>query len=127
MAERARSFGREATYPVTVLEGFWEDVIESVADGSLDGILFDTYPLVEGELYQNHFPFLPFAYRKLRAGGVLTYYSDEVSDFGEVHLRKLLEAGFERANVSGKLVPVHPPADCEYWKAPTMLAPMVRK
>ena len=127
VVERAMIFAREAKCRVTVLEGFWEDVIDEIEDASLDGILFDTYPLVEEELYQNHLPFLPFAYRKLRRGGVLTYYSDEAMDFGETHMRKLLSAGFEFTNISGKVVRVEPPEDCDYWKANSMLAPIVRK
>lgn len=127
VAEKAREFGRMATHDVEVLEGFWEEVIDRIPDESIDGILFDTYPLSDKELYQNHFFFFPYAYKKLKKGGILTYYSDEEKDFGEVHLRKLTEAGFEPEKIGRKVVAVDTPPECEYWKAGTFLAPIVVK
>jgi guanidinoacetate N-methyltransferase len=127
VAEKARIFAGQARHKTVVLEGFWEEMIHQIPDGSLDGILFDTYPLTDKELYQNHFTFFPFAYRKLKPGGVFTYYSDEIDAFGEVHLRKLLEAGFSLDGICSQVIPVTPPEDCEYWKAGTMLAPSITK
>ncbi|MEO8637824.1 MAG: class I SAM-dependent methyltransferase [Candidatus Taylorbacteria bacterium] len=127
VADEARKFAKTAKYETQILEGLWEEVIDDVADNSLDGILFDTYPLAEKELYQNHFTFFPFAYKKLKNGGVFTYYSDEVDKFGEVHLAKLQEAGFQLKNIHSKVTKVTPPADCEYWKAETILSPMIIK
>jgi guanidinoacetate N-methyltransferase len=127
VAGKARDFAANANIATTILEGLWEDVIEAIPDNYLDGILFDTYPLSEQELYQNHFGFFPLAYRKLKSGGVFTYYSDEVSEFGKIHLAKLEDAGFQQANVKKVVVNVVPPPDCEYWKADTILAPIVEK
>ncbi len=127
VAEKARAFALTAPHEVIVLEGLWEDVIDQVADNSVDGILFDTYPLTEEEIYQNHFNFFEIAYRKLKKDGVFTYYSDEIDHFGEVHLRKLLEAGFLEENIHSKVTQVSPPKDCEYWKADTILSPMIKK
>lgn len=127
VAEKAREFGKTAKHKVEVLEGLWEEVIDKVPDESVDGILFDTYPLSDKELYQNHFFFFPYAYKKLKKGGIFTYYSDEERDFGEVHLRKLAEAGFEPQKISRKVVKVDTPKDCEYWKADTFLAPTIIK
>ncbi len=127
VVQKAKEFAKSAQYPTEILEGLWEEVIENIPDNYLSGILFDTYPLVEAELYQNHFNFFPFAYRKLKAGGVFTYYSDEVRDFSDVHLRKLQEVGFKKENISREVASVKPPANCEYWKANTILAPMIIK
>jgi guanidinoacetate N-methyltransferase len=127
VAEEARKFGKVAKHEVQVLEGLWEEVIEQVPDESLDGILFDTYPLSDKELYQNHFFFFSFAFKKLKNGGIFTYYSDEERDFGRVHLEKLAEAGFKTENISGTVVNVDTPKDCEYWKADTFLAPKIIK
>ncbi len=127
VAEKAREFAEKAPHKTEVLEGFWEDVIEKIPDESLDGILFDTYPLSEKEIYQAQFFFFPFAFRKLKKGGILTYYSSEINDFSEVHLRKLMEAGFLRENIKGNVSKVNPPKDCEYWKNDTMLAPIIIK
>jgi guanidinoacetate N-methyltransferase len=116
----------EANKDVARLEGLWEDVIENVTDESVDGILFDSYPLSDDELYQNHFPFFSFAFRKLR-GGTFTYYSDEVRTFSRPHITRLLAAGFNREQITGQIVRVDPPSGCEYWKAKTILAPIIIK
>lgn len=127
VADKAREFGKKAKHTVEVLEGFWEDNIEKIPDDFVDGILFDTYPLSDKELYQNHFNVFPFAYKKLKKGGVFTYYSDEVENFGEVHLRKLQEVGFNKGNIKSHVCKIKPPKNCEYWKANTILSPIVIK
>lgn len=127
VADKAREFSKSYQNETLILEGFWEEVIDDIEDNSLDGILFDTYPLEDSELYQNHFNFFPYAFRKLKPGGIFTYYSDEIKSFGEVHMRKLIEAGFKKDNINAVPVSVTPPADCEYWKANTILAPKITK
>ncbi len=127
VAEKARAFARTANHPVEIHEGFWEEVVGRIADGSIDGILFDTYPLSELEIHKNHFGFFRTAFQKLKPGGIFTYYSDEITDFHPVHLQRLMDAGFKRNNINGMVVAVAPPPDCQYWKSPTMLAPIITK
>jgi guanidinoacetate N-methyltransferase len=110
-----------------ILSGFWEDVTPLLNEDSFDGILFDTYPLNEEEIHKNHFWFFREAYRLLKPGGILTYYSDESKEFSEMHLQKLLDAGFRAEEINFEICDVHPPADCEYWTEPTMIAPVIRK
>jgi guanidinoacetate N-methyltransferase len=112
--------------PVEALFGFWEQITKNViADESLSGILFDTYPLHEEEIHQNHFPFFKEAYRMLKPGGVLTYYSDEIKDFSRAHLRALNDAGF--IHIDKKICIVSPPKDCAYWQSNTIVAPIITK
>lgn len=127
VAENAREFAKSASLQVEVLEGFWEEVIDQVPDESIDGILFDTYPLSELEIHKNHFGFFRAAFKKLKKGGVFTYYSDEINSYTDKHLEKLIEAGFKKENIKGQVVLMNPPIDCEYWKANTMLAPIIMK
>ena len=127
VAEKAREFAKSATHPVEVLEGLWEEVIDQVPNESVDGILFDTYPLSQLEIHKNHFGFFRSAFKKLKSGGVFTYYSDEIKEYHSVHVQRLIDAGFKKANIKGKVVPMDPPPDCQYWKADTMLAPIVIK
>lgn len=127
VVQNAKKFAEGAPHPVKILEGFWEQRIEEIADNSLSGILFDTYPLTDKELYQNHFKFFPYAFRKLKKGGIFTYYSDEINKFGEVHLRELQKVGFKLENIKSKVTKVNPPSDCEYWKADTILSPIIEK
>ncbi len=110
-----------------VMSGFWQDITPLLASESFDGILFDTYPLTKEEIHKNHFWFFEEAYRLLKPGAVLTYYSDESQNFSPEHLAKLTEAGFKEENISFEIVEVDPPADCEYWTAKTILAPIIRK
>ncbi len=110
-----------------VLQGFWEDITPLLQDESFDGILFDTYPLTEEEIHGNHFWFFEEAYRLLKKGGVLTYYSDEVSTLADKHCEKLMEAGFTKDGVDIEVVKVNPPEDCEYWQHDTIVAPIVTK
>jgi guanidinoacetate N-methyltransferase len=110
-----------------VYSGFWQDVTPTLQSGIFDGILFDTYPLKEEEIHGNHFWFFREAHRLLKPGGVLTYYSDEVNSLSEPHIAKLMEAGFQKHNIDFRVCEVTPPADCEYWQAPTIVAPIIRK
>ncbi len=110
-----------------LLTGFWEDITPMIANESLDGILFDTYPLTEEEVHGNHFWFFKEAFRMLKPSGIFTYYSDEATDFSENHMEKLLEAGFKKENISFEICNLDTPPDCEYWQAKTMIAPIIRK
>lgn len=110
-----------------ILSGFWQDITPKLRSACCDGILFDTYPLNETEIHGNHFWFFEEAYRLLKPGGVLTYYSDEKAGFSKKHMAKLLSAGFKQKNISFQVCKVSPPPDCEYWQANTIIAPIVRK
>ncbi len=127
VAERARQFGAGVTtHPTDVLEGLWEEVIDEVPDGSLDGILFDAYPLDQSEV-MNQAHFAATAYRKLRPGGRFTYFSDEISGFRAEHFDALVAAGFRPENIDYEIVNVTPPEDCQYWKSDTIIAPILTK
>jgi guanidinoacetate N-methyltransferase len=107
--------------------GFWQEVVPLLADESFDGILFDTYPLTPAEIHRNHYPFLEQAHRLLRPGGVFTYYSDEANELSEGHRAALIAAGFNADDIAFELCSVEPPADCEYWTSPTIVAPIIRR
>lgn len=126
IAELAREFCKTAQHTAQVLEGLAKEVIEQIPDNSLDGILHDAYPLDESEV-MNQVHFAKIAFRKLKPGGVFTYFSDEIHRFKDKHLEKLLEAGFSQKNISSVVVPVNPPKECQYWNAPSILAPIVIK
>lgn len=123
--EKLLAFSQTAPCNVTPLLGFWEEITPSLRDGSITGILFDTYPLTEGEIHTNHFPFFKEAFRLLQPNGTLTYYSDEIEEFSPDHEEALREAGFTR--LEKRICSVAPPPDCAYWKSPTILAPLIRK
>lgn len=110
---------------VTSLKGFWQDLTPMISSGSLSGILFDTYPLTQQEVHCNHFAFFKEAWRLLRTGGILTYYSDEVRDFSSQHLSLLHRAGFK--DIRKKVITVSPPRDCAYWQSATIVAPIITK
>ena len=127
VAEKAKKFAKKAKHKTKIVVGLWEDVIDKIPNNSIDGILFDSYPLSEEELYQNHFNFFPFAYKKLKKGGVFTYYSDEIKKFSKIHLKRLKKVGFKLKNIKNKVTKVNPPKNCIYWKAKTILSPIIIK
>ncbi|PLX29071.1 hypothetical protein C0581_00170 [Candidatus Parcubacteria bacterium] len=109
---------------IILVEGFWEDVIDDLKDASYDGILFDTYPLTEEQVHKNHFWFFKDAYRLLKKGGVLTYYSDEEKNYSDEHLVKLHEAGFN--HIGQHICKMYPPKNM-YWNEKSMIAPEIIK
>jgi guanidinoacetate N-methyltransferase len=124
VADRARAWAGQQDVAVTVLEGFWQDIVRDVRD-SYDGILFDTFPLSADERQRNHYAFIPHAPRLLRANGLFTCYSDETIDFRAEHIRLLL-THFDEV----KLVTVRglqPPDHCEYWRESHMVIPVAKK
>lgn len=127
IVERIHKFAKKALHPIKILEGFWEEEIRQISNGSIDGILFDTYPLSEPEIHKNHFKFFKTGFRKLKSRGIFTYYSDEINNYHPIHLQKLIDAGFKKENIKGKIISVNPPPDCQYWKSNTILAPIVIK
>lgn len=125
VCKKAEEFARKAPHKVTVVQNFWENATPFFPPESFSGILFDTYPLSVDEIHRNHFFFFQEAYRLLKAGGIFTYYSDEIDRFSPDHITLLQKAGFK--DISGSPFPVNPPADCRYWKANTILAPRIIK
>ncbi len=122
---RLEEFKNQARFPVEPLFGFWEERVREIPDLSIDGILFDTYPLAENEIHTNHFRFFAEAFRMLKPGGVLTYYSDEIHDFSPRHREGLNRAGFTA--IDKEICAVEPPPACRYWKSPTIVAPIITK
>jgi guanidinoacetate N-methyltransferase len=123
--EKLVTYANTSAHTIVPMLGFWEEVVTSLPNESFDGILFDTYPLTEEDIHVNHFSFFKEAYRLLKPGGILTYYSDEIIDFSLVHLELLQEAGFR--DINKQLCSITPPPDCKYWKSATIVAPIVRK
>ncbi len=117
-------FAKTAPHPVEPRFGLWQDVISSIPNESLDGVLFDAYPLSVDDV-DCHFLFFEHAFRVLKKGGVFTYYSDEATDYSPEHLQHLRAAGFEQ--IEKTLCEVDPPADCKYWQDKTFLTPIVKK
>jgi guanidinoacetate N-methyltransferase len=126
IAEHARRWGRDQGIPVTVLEGFWQDVAPQLP-ADFDGILFDTFPICREEAHINPASMIPTMQRLLRRGGILTYYSGVVAGFPDDQLRLLL-TDFDEVKllkVSG-LEPYPAPA-CDYWGRSCMIIPVARK
>ena len=125
---KLEKFAAKAQHQVVPLFGLWEEVISSIEDESIDGILFDTYITCfenADQFTYEYFPFFEHAYRVLRKGGVFTYYSSEVADFSPDHYQFLKKTGF--TSIEKRVFPMNPPADCLYWKNDTMIAPVIKK
>jgi guanidinoacetate N-methyltransferase len=110
-----------------LMTGYWQDVTPMLAAASFDGILFDTFPVSAQEMVGTHMFFFEEAYRLLKSGGVLTYFTSEPTTLGELHFKGLERAGFERSNIHFEVCTVNPPADCNYWRSSTIVAPTILK
>ncbi|MGH9349924.1 MAG: class I SAM-dependent methyltransferase [Vicinamibacterales bacterium] len=123
----------QAAYPgrdIRLVSGRWQDAIDAL--GEFDGIFFDTYPLTEDE-FNDHMVedvtfarhFFAAAARHLRTGGVFVYYSNEIDSVSRRHQRGLFE--HFRSVTFSVCRPLHPPADCNYWWADSMVVAMATK
>ncbi len=122
--QQVELFAQSASVPVEPYLGLWQEVVPQLAAESIDGILFDPYPLNGDDLdYEKQF-FAP-AYRLLKKGGVLTYFSNEDQQFSPQHLQRLHEAGFTQ--IESQLCAIDPHPECTYWQSKTILAPVVIK
>ena len=138
--KRLQDFAAKSRRPVTPLgPALWQDALDDVEDASLDGILYDTYPLSKSEQHVHQFEFISRARDKLKKGGVLTYcnltslgvlkgeYEDWADLFRETQLPHLLAAGWLPEEISFEVAPAAPPKDCEYYQHDTALVPILRK
>jgi len=125
--------------------GLSEDVCPTLPDNYFDGILYDTYPLTDGEWHTHHLDFIKtHCMRLLKPGGVLSFcnltswgellkpegadkrvkkYTDIVTMFKETQMPLLRECGFEDKNCSWEILDIVPPKDCDYYAHNQMLAP----
>lgn len=133
-------FQKRAHQKVTVVgPELWQNSLPTIEDQSIDGTLYDTYPLVKEEQHTHQFDFIKAAYPKLKSGGVLTYcnltslgvlrsqYSSWKELFQDTQLPYLLECGFSREDISFETFPVTPDKECEYYQVDTALVPICIK
>jgi len=122
IAENARRWGARQTVPVTVVEGFWQDIAPLVAD-RFDGILYDTFPV--GDDYTDHGPAFVAMARLLRPGGRFTYYTGQPETVLANDLKTLLN---EFASVEISRVKNLTPHDgCDYFHGQQMTVVVATK
>jgi guanidinoacetate N-methyltransferase len=112
IAARARKWGASQSSPVTVHEGFYQDVTRE-ASARFDAILFDPYPVTKSEWWDFHLTFMPTAKQLLRPGGTFVYFIMQTSRFSDLHSDALLSA-FDDVHLF-RVNGLEPPPDCEYW------------
>ena len=138
--ENAKEWVTKQKHKVTVMEGPWQEQVALLEDESLDGILYDAYPMNEAEQHTHQFNFLKQAYRKLKPGGVITYcnltsigvlhtqYPDWNELFEKTQKPHILDCGFKERDIkSFELCPVSPPDDCRYYHHKEAMYPIIIK
>lgn len=94
VAEKAREWAKRQKVPVVILEGDWQEEIKKIPDGILTAALADPYPLSPEEKHEDAARPLKEIYKKLRPGGVASYYPDSQYCLSERHAQLAEEAGF---------------------------------
>lgn len=132
-------FARNAERLAIPMFGFWEDIAGMLRDESVDGILYDTYPIAEGYHHTHQFMFAKHAHRILKPGGVMTYcnltswgqlkgdYPDDRELFEKTQAPKLRDIGFTDLDI--KVIDIDPEIDNQFnkYNYKTIPAPIVRK
>jgi guanidinoacetate N-methyltransferase len=115
---------RHAHGRIRVIDAKWQDA--AIAAGAYDAVFFDTYPLSDTEYVEEVLEsvtfaahFFPTAARCLRAGGIFTYYTNEIDSFSRRHQRLLLQH-FDRFSLE-VVRDLKPPRDSHYWWADSMV------
>eukprot|EP00397_Hematodinium_sp_SG-2012_P010365 GEMP01010478.1.p1 GENE.GEMP01010478.1~~GEMP01010478.1.p1 ORF type:complete len:396 (+),score=103.05 GEMP01010478.1:47-1189(+) len=134
--ERGRKWAKEQPHKVTFMHGLWQDEIKKLQPFSIDGVLYDTYPLTKEEQHTHQFDFIRQIYPMLKPGGILTYCN--LTSIGvlrgqhewpnlwrRTQVPYLKQIGFDK--VSYTTVPVAPPASCEYYSHNEALLPTCLK
>lgn len=127
-------------HKTTPMHGLWQDQIKLIEDNSLDGILYDTYPLNAEEQHTHQFDFLKAAWKKLKVGGIMTYCNltsigvlkTDHPDWNEMFektqkpylLKVVKEADIKPFEIKANLVP---PANCRYYHHTEALIPILIK
>lgn len=138
--EKLNKWAAKQKHKVTVMEGLWQEQIALVEDNSVDGVLYDAYPLNKAEQHIHQFDFLKQAYKKLKPGGIATYcnltsmgvlhtqYPDWNELFEKTQKPHILECGFKEEDIQPiKLCPVTPPEDCRYYHHSEAMCPIIIK
>jgi guanidinoacetate N-methyltransferase len=118
IAENARQWGVEQSVPVTVHEGFFQDVAPEL-DERFDGILFDPYPITADEWFTYHLEFMPIARDLLRPGGTFVYFAGQTTRFSEEHAEAMLKL-FDDVRLF-RVGGLEVPEDCDYWHGDDMV------
>eukprot|EP00747_Dinoflagellata_sp_TGD_P077914 gnl/TRDRNA2_/TRDRNA2_159814_c0_seq1.p1 gnl/TRDRNA2_/TRDRNA2_159814_c0~~gnl/TRDRNA2_/TRDRNA2_159814_c0_seq1.p1 ORF type:complete len:213 (+),score=32.96 gnl/TRDRNA2_/TRDRNA2_159814_c0_seq1:65-703(+) len=137
VAARAREFAKTSKVNTTVLEGFWQERVDSLEPGSFQGVFFDSFPVTEDEFKDNSTAlFYPVAHRLLEKDGVFTFFvapDTEEQDWwkqtqldfqGEI-TEQLQHAGF--TNITYDKALCQPPGHSAYIGKDKFLVPIVTK
>ncbi|CAD7971164.1 unnamed protein product [Amoebophrya sp. A25] len=129
VVERGKKWAESQPNKVTFMHGLWQDVVASLPDNSIDGVLYDPYPLNSAEQHTHQFDFIEKVRPKLKSGGVLTYCNltsigvlkgrhEKWEDlWTETQVPYIKKCGYE--NYSFTTFDITAPASCEYYAGHT--------
>ena len=135
---------------VEVLEGDWKVMLNQIPDSTLDGVLYDTYPMSKLEQHIHQFEFIARCRPKMKQGGIMTYCN--LTSFGvlfshmktdscestwakiweETQKPHLLACGWKESEISYDVYYLPEDAitargNCEYYSHPSCLVPKLVK
>lgn len=133
---RGKEWAKTQPHKVTFMHGLWQDEIKKIEPNSIDGVLYDTYPLTKEEQHTHQFDFIRQIFSALKPGGILTYCN--LTSIGvlrgehewealwrETQVPHLKDIGF--SEMTYETVEVAPPKACEYYSHSEALLPTCLK
>lgn len=124
--KRGEEWAKKQPNKVIFIYGLWQDAIDTIEDNSLDGLLYDTYPLNKEEQHIHQFDFIRRAFCKLKPGAIMTYCNltsigvlkGEHKEWQELwektQVPHLKDIGFD-PNMTYETFAIKAPENCQYY------------
>lgn len=114
---------------VKFLHGLWQDMVATLEDCSLDGVMYDPYPLNSEEQHIHQFSFIKMIKPKLKPTGILTYcnltsigvlkgrHPEWEKLWTESQVPHIKDCGFTKYSYT--TFPIVAPKSCDYYAGHT--------
>lgn len=134
--QRGKEWAKTQPHKVTFMHGLWQDEVKKIEPNTIDGVLYDTYPLSKEEQHTHQFDFIRQIFPALKSGGILTYCNltsigvlrgeHEWEDlWKKTQVPHLENIGF--SEMTYETVKVTPPEACQYYSHSEALLPTCKK
>jgi len=129
VVKRGEEWAKDQPHKVVFKEGLWQDVVDSLPENYLDGVLYDPYPLNSAEQHIHQFDFIKKIYAKMKPGSILTYcnltsigvlkgqHAKWENLWKQTQVPHIIRCGFQKFSFS--TFKITAPDTCEYYAGHT--------